>query len=125
MAYSYEGLLKILIFQDEGSLLCSWFRGDPDSLARDSKGRVFIDRDGVLFRYILDYLRNGSLILPDNFQVRIQRNIVTHQSDTVNKNFTFQELDRLRLESQYFKLDVLHQQLESNKGKKAILYCGF
>ena len=28
-----------------------------------------IKRDGVLFRYILDYLRNGSLILPENFQV--------------------------------------------------------
>ena len=29
-------------------------------------------RDGVLFRYILDYLRNGSLILPENFQVNIK-----------------------------------------------------
>jgi len=79
--------------KDEGSLLTSWFRGDLNSLCRDSKGRVFIDRDGVLFRYILDYLRNGNLILPENFQ----------------------ELDRLRLESKYFKLEDLHQQLDSNK----------
>lgn len=36
----------------------------------DSKGRVFLDRDGVLFRYVLDFLRNGSLVLPDNFRER-------------------------------------------------------
>ena len=56
-------------FQDDSSLLSSWFKGDLSELSRDSKGRIFIDRDGVLFRFILDYLRNGSLILPDNFQV--------------------------------------------------------
>lgn len=32
--------------------------------------RVFLDRDGVLFRYILDFLRDGSLILPDCFRER-------------------------------------------------------
>ncbi|RWS27392.1 BTB/POZ domain-containing protein KCTD12-like protein, partial [Leptotrombidium deliense] len=34
-------------------------------------GRYFIDRDGNLFRFILDYLRNGKqLILPENFTER-------------------------------------------------------
>jgi len=29
--------------------------------------RYFIDRDGVLFRYVLDYLRDGQLVLPESF----------------------------------------------------------
>ena len=32
------------------------------------QGKYFIDRDGVLFRYILDFLRNKKLLLPENFQ---------------------------------------------------------
>ena len=55
--------------QNEDSILAQWFTKESDSLLRDSKGRVFIDRDGVLFRFILDFLRNGTLILPENFQV--------------------------------------------------------
>lgn len=43
---------------------------DPAELVRDSKGRFFIDRDGVLFRYILDYLRNLTVVLPDYFRER-------------------------------------------------------
>lgn len=35
---------------------------------RMSNGTVFIDRDGELFAYILDYLRNGKLLLPENFR---------------------------------------------------------
>ncbi|KAG7298807.1 hypothetical protein JYU34_017242 [Plutella xylostella] len=35
---------------------------------RDTRGRVFFDRDGVLFRYILDYLRDGGLALPECFR---------------------------------------------------------
>lgn len=34
----------------------------------DAKGRTFLDRDGVLFRYVLDYLRDGALQLPDGFR---------------------------------------------------------
>ncbi len=33
-------------------------------------GRHFIDRDGVLFRYTLDFLRNQKLTLPENFHER-------------------------------------------------------
>eukprot|EP00090_Calanus_glacialis_P028931 TRINITY_DN4638_c0_g1_i1.p1 TRINITY_DN4638_c0_g1~~TRINITY_DN4638_c0_g1_i1.p1 ORF type:complete len:277 (-),score=51.05 TRINITY_DN4638_c0_g1_i1:121-951(-) len=76
--------------KDAGSLLCSLFSAGTDSLLHDSKGRVFIDRDGVLFRYILDFLRNGRLILPDKFQ----------------------EADRLKLEAEYFQMEELQQQLE-------------
>jgi len=49
--------------------------------------RIFIDRDGALFRFILDYLRseNGELILPEGFQ----------------------ETERLRTEADYFQLPDL------------------
>lgn len=39
-------------------------RGD---LPRDSRARFFIDRDGFLFRYVLDYLRDKQLALPEHF----------------------------------------------------------
>ena len=55
----------------KGSLLNSYFsdeyNDEIDGRVRDSKGVWFIDRDGILFRYILDYLRNRRIILPDNF----------------------------------------------------------
>ena len=56
---------------------------------RDSKNRVFIDRDGVLFRYILDYLRNKKLSLPENFSER----------------------DRLQNEADYYRLTGMSQAL--------------
>ncbi|XP_036372983.1 BTB/POZ domain-containing protein KCTD8-like [Megalops cyprinoides] len=44
-------------------------------LPRDSRGRFFIDRDGFLFRYVLDFLRDKQLVLPDHFpeKERLQR----------------------------------------------------
>ncbi|XP_067852327.1 BTB/POZ domain-containing protein KCTD16-like isoform X2 [Heptranchias perlo] len=48
--------------------------GGPD-LARDNRGRFFIDRDGFLFRYILDYLRDRAVVLPELFpeKMRLRR----------------------------------------------------
>ncbi|XP_059408445.1 BTB/POZ domain-containing protein KCTD12-like [Carassius carassius] len=40
----------------------------PAELTTDCKGRYFLDRDGFLFRYILDYLRDQTLVLPDYFK---------------------------------------------------------
>ncbi|XP_048826002.1 BTB/POZ domain-containing protein KCTD8-like isoform X1 [Brienomyrus brachyistius] len=44
-------------------------------LPRDSRGRFFIDRDGFLFRYVLDFLRDRQLVLPEHFpeKERLQR----------------------------------------------------
>ncbi|TRY82284.1 hypothetical protein DNTS_009386 [Danionella cerebrum] len=60
----------------QDSLLWDMFKKKaPTELARDSKGRFFLDRDGFLFRYILDYLRDQHLVLPDYFpeKSRLQR----------------------------------------------------
>jgi BTB/POZ domain-containing protein KCTD8/12/16 len=59
------------------------------SFPRDSQNRLFIDRDGVLFRYILDYLRNQKLFLPEHFAER----------------------DRLRIEVDYYRLTSMSQAL--------------
>lgn len=53
------------------SLLGEMFsRKTTKGLARDTKGRFFLDRDGFLFRYILDYMRDQQLVLPDHFPER-------------------------------------------------------
>ncbi|XDV36982.1 hypothetical protein PO909_006684 [Leuciscus waleckii] len=52
------------------SLLGKLFSTKKDisnDLVQDIKGRYFIDRDGFLFRYVLDYLRDKNVVLPDYF----------------------------------------------------------
>lgn len=48
------------------SMLGAMFSGQIPTL-RDNRGNIFIDRDGKVFRYILNYLRSGFLDLPDSF----------------------------------------------------------
>lgn len=60
----YTTTIKTLC-QESNSLFSQMF--EAKSQVKDSKNRIFIDRDGLLFRYILDYLRNRQLILPENF----------------------------------------------------------
>ncbi len=76
--------------------LASLFGADAaaDSrVQRDGKGRCFIDRDGVLFRYVLDFLRNGKVILPDNFHER----------------------ERLRVEAEHYGLAEMARQVGSHR----------
>lgn len=84
---TYSVARKILL-KDIKSRFCSWFKLDnlpADRPGKDSRGHYFIDRDGQLFRYILDYLRNERLLLPDGFSER----------------------QRLACEAQYYKLQGL------------------
>ncbi|KAK6046582.1 K+ channel tetramerization domain protein [Cooperia oncophora] len=37
-----------------------------------SKGEVFIDRDPTLFKYILNYLRDGRVMFPDDALITAQ-----------------------------------------------------
>jgi hypothetical protein len=62
-------------------------------IPRDERNRPFFDRDGQIFRYILEYLRSkSSFILPEN------------------------DLDKMRLknEAEYFKLASLVELIETN-----------
>ncbi|RLW02764.1 hypothetical protein DV515_00006686 [Chloebia gouldiae] len=80
------------------SLLWKMFtpkRDKANDLAKDSKGRFFIDRDGFLFRYILDYLRDKQVVLPDHFP----------------------EKGRLKREAEYFQLPDLVKLLTPDDNK--------
>ncbi|XP_053298422.1 BTB/POZ domain-containing protein KCTD16b isoform X3 [Pleuronectes platessa] len=76
------------LVNNPNSLLGKLFSSKKEAsndLARDPKGRYFIDRDGFLFRYVLDFLRDRQVVLPDHFP----------------------EKGRLRKEAEYFQLPDL------------------
>ncbi|XP_059800210.1 BTB/POZ domain-containing protein KCTD6a [Hypanus sabinus] len=66
------------------SMLGVMFRGDFPT-AKDSQGNYFIDRDGPLFRYILNFLRTADLTLPHGFK----------------------EIDLLRKEADFYQIEPL------------------
>ncbi|XP_035272919.1 BTB/POZ domain-containing protein KCTD8-like isoform X5 [Anguilla rostrata] len=64
-----------LVSVPDTTLHAMFSRHPLKDLPRDSRGRFFIDRDGFLFRYVLDFLRDKQLVLPDHFpeKERLQR----------------------------------------------------
>ena len=61
----YTTTLKT-ITRDPKSLLGRMFSGTQE-VACDSKGNYFVDRDGSLFRHVLNFLRTWELCLPQPF----------------------------------------------------------
>ena len=51
--------------KDTDSMLAAMFSGDFMPAHQDSKGRVFLDRNGDMFAVILSYLRGEPLQIPD------------------------------------------------------------
>uniref|UniRef100_A0A8C5PPQ5 BTB domain-containing protein n=1 Tax=Leptobrachium leishanense TaxID=445787 RepID=A0A8C5PPQ5_9ANUR len=51
----------------ESTLHSMFSRNNVKDLPRDNRSRFFIDREGFLFRYVLDNLRDKQLTLPDHF----------------------------------------------------------
>ncbi|MBN3275571.1 KCTD8 protein, partial [Polyodon spathula] len=74
-----------LISIPETTLHSMFTKNQVRDLPRDNRGRFFIDRDGFLFRYVLDFLRDKQLVLPDHFP----------------------EKERLLREAEYFQLNDL------------------
>ncbi len=64
-----------LVSIPDTTLHTMFMRCSPQELPRDNRGRFFIDRDGFLFRYVLDFLRDRQLVLPEHFpeRERLQR----------------------------------------------------
>jgi hypothetical protein len=84
--------------KEPDSLLGQIFTGKvKNAVIKDSKGKYFLDRDGVLFRYVLDYLRNQKLILPENFH----------------------EKERLKNEAEYYRLSNMVQCISNPGGRSA------
>lgn len=86
----YTTSLKTLT-KDKQSKLQDIFGENLTSVTKDAKGRYFLDRDGVLFRYILDYLRDEAISLPEGFR----------------------ENGRLRKEAEYFNLNGLIKNMDA------------
>uniref|UniRef100_A0A3P8TUR6 Potassium channel tetramerisation domain containing 12.2 n=1 Tax=Amphiprion percula TaxID=161767 RepID=A0A3P8TUR6_AMPPE len=64
----YVTRLETLTAVPNSLLWAKFTQSSPAELPKDSKGRFFFDRDGFLFRYILDYLRDSELFLPEFFK---------------------------------------------------------
>ncbi|XP_061698439.1 BTB/POZ domain-containing protein KCTD12.1 [Syngnathoides biaculeatus] len=90
----YVTRLQTLVAVPDSLLWRMFSRRTPAELARDGKGRFFLDRDGFLFRYVLDYLRDLTLVLPDRFPER----------------------SRLRREADFFQLRELAERLRPPVG---------
>ena len=66
---SLTGCYTNLIIFIPGSMLQAMFSGRFDTKLSED-GSYFIDRDGTHFRYILNYLRTGQLIVPEDEIIR-------------------------------------------------------
>lgn len=65
----YVTRLSTLVGEHRESLFAEVFRAWPTVMAKyvDPQGCIVFDRDGPIFRHILNFMRNGSLTLPDDF----------------------------------------------------------
>ncbi|KAG7258935.1 hypothetical protein CRUP_036221 [Coryphaenoides rupestris] len=87
------------------SLLWNMFtKKSPKELTRDNKGPFFLDRDGFLFRYVLDYLRDLILVLPDYFP---ERSRLQREADF----FQLRELSKRLLQPKMSKDDSMSEEI--------------
>lgn len=101
------------------SMLYNMFTQDNIPLAQDKEGRFIIDRDGAVFRYILNFLRGGNLNLPPGFTEydQLQEEVDFYQLDEMKELLRLWKVanlmeanrdlhSRLRSASSHFKLNV-------------------
>ncbi|XP_058790553.1 BTB/POZ domain-containing protein Tiwaz isoform X2 [Phymastichus coffea] len=78
------------------SRLAKLFNGSIPIVLDSLKQHYFIDRDGGMFRHILNFMRNSRLLIPDNFA----------------------DLDLLLEEARYFDIAPMIRQLEQMKKER-------
>ena len=90
-------------------------------------GSYFIDRDGTHFRYILNYLRTGKLVLPEDMVVR--KELLTeaefYQIEGIRNELKarpFKDSAILSSEQRQILVDWLKDTLESASDDYALLY---
>jgi len=59
---------------------------------RDERGNYVIDRDGHVFRYVLNYLRTSKLLVPQGFR---ELDILKEEGDFYGLSRLVQEIDRI------------------------------
>lgn len=57
----------VTFFRYPESRLAKLFNGSIPIVLDSLKQHYFIDRDGGMFRHILNFMRNSRLLIPDNF----------------------------------------------------------
>uniref|UniRef100_A0A0K8S8E3 BTB domain-containing protein n=3 Tax=Lygus hesperus TaxID=30085 RepID=A0A0K8S8E3_LYGHE len=92
----YTSSLETLTKYPE-SRLAKLFNGSIPIVLDSLKQHYFIDRDGGMFRHILNFMRNSRLLIPD----------------------TFTDLDLLLEEAKYFEIQPMIRQLEQMKRDKS------
>ncbi|KAK6627591.1 hypothetical protein RUM44_010069 [Polyplax serrata] len=78
------------------SRLAKLFNGNIPIVLDSLKQHYFIDRDGEMFRHILNFMRNSRLLIPENFD----------------------DLDLLMEEARYFDITPMCRQLEQLKKER-------
>lgn len=63
-------MLTVFVFPLSYHRIGRLFDGTEPIVLDSLKQHYFIDRDGQMFRYILNFLRTSKLLLPDDFKVR-------------------------------------------------------
>ena len=82
---------KETLMSHPDSLLSDLCQESGNGVPRDEHGNMVIDRDGHLFRHVLNFLRNGRLFLPDGFD----------------------ELSMLACEANFYRLPILQEHVNS------------
>jgi uncharacterized protein YjbI with pentapeptide repeats len=89
--------------RDTNSMLSAMFSG-RHPIEKEERGYYFIDRDGKLFRYILNYLRKGELVIPPDDLILVEE---------------------LRQEAQYFQLNEMLEYLDKLKMNATRTYISY
>ena len=91
---------KATLSRYPSSMIGAMFNGSMPT-AVDDDGRYFIDRDGTMFEYVLNFLRSSQLALPEGFKL----------------------LDQLAVEADFYQIEPLIQAIsELRKSKNPKVY---